>query len=75
MATLPTNGFRPAPGLTFLTQAQVKEMDAKLASLRAFIEESGGSAKLVIHLNRSGHIRFVERQMTEEILPVFLNQP
>jgi len=64
----PTNGYRPAKGLLRLTWPQIETIDAKLSSLCAYTQDSGGQAELKI-IVKSGKIRFVEMTTSEELSP------
>jgi hypothetical protein len=65
---IPANGFKPAKGLLRLTWPQVELIDAKISSLCAFTEQTGGEARLVVVIKR-GIPRFVEMTHSEELSP------
>lgn len=54
----------PAKGLTRLWWSLIEDLDAKISSLCALTEASGGEARLVVVI-KAGKIRFIEQTISE----------
>lgn len=58
------NAPPPAKGLTRLWWSLIEDLDAKISSLCALTEASGGEARLVVVI-KAGKIRFIEQTVSE----------
>ncbi|GIK36541.1 MAG: hypothetical protein BroJett011_03740 [Chloroflexota bacterium] len=48
------NRVPPAKGLSFLTWAQIEQIDARLASLAAYAQASGAGVQMFLQVNENG---------------------
>lgn len=49
-----SNRVPPARGLTYLTWAQIEQIDAKLASLAAYAEQTRSGVQMFLQVNENG---------------------
>ncbi len=60
----------PAKGLTFLTWAQIEQIDARLASLAAYAEQTHTGVQMFLQVNENGMLTTCGQTMLiEKIKP------
>lgn len=56
----------PAKGLSFLTWAQIEQIDARLARLAAYAEQRGCGVQWLLQLNENGMLNLQGYEMVVE---------